>query len=170
VVDTADVGAGAYEAVGFCLKNMQGPTTLILEQYVMLRNLVTNLKLLLEVEGPVSTEDVTTRSAGVRRVTRGSYPATRVSIRNVVADLAQFALIRWRAPPDNGKRELENSIVVLFLYAIESISSIAAECDSSNGVTSDKLPPPFHGTSPRLHRESLTRWFCGRPTVSLLQK
>jgi hypothetical protein len=88
--------------------------------------LVTNLKLLLEVEGPMSTEDVTTRSADVQRVTRGSYSATSVRISNFVADLGQFALIRWRALPDNGKREL---------------SSIVAECDSSDGVTLDKLPP-----------------------------
>jgi hypothetical protein len=57
--------------VDFCLKNMQGLTTLIHEQYVTLRNLVTNLKLLLEVEGPMSTEDVTTRSADAQRVTLG---------------------------------------------------------------------------------------------------
>jgi hypothetical protein len=37
----------------------------------MLRNLVQNLKLQLEVEGPLSTEDVTTRSADVQRVTNG---------------------------------------------------------------------------------------------------
>jgi hypothetical protein len=88
--------------VDFCLKNMQGLTTLIREQYVMLRNLVTNLKLLLEVEGPMSTEDVTTRSADVQRVTRGSYLATRVSVRYFIA--GHFALVRWRALPDNGKR------------------------------------------------------------------
>jgi hypothetical protein len=37
----------------------------------MLRNLMQNLKLLLEVEGPLSTEDVNTRSADVQRVTNG---------------------------------------------------------------------------------------------------
>jgi hypothetical protein len=111
------------------------------EQYVMLRNLVTNLEFLLVAEWPMSTEDVTTRSADVQRVTRGSYSATRVIIRNFAADLGQFALVRWRALPDNGKRQLEDSINVLFLSAIENISSRAAEHDSSNGVTSDKLPP-----------------------------
>jgi hypothetical protein len=127
--------------VDLCLNNMQGLTTLKHEQYVMFRNLITNLKLLLEVEGLMSTEAVTTRPADVQRVTLGSYSATRVSIRNFVSDREQFALVRWTALPDNGERDLEESIGVLFLYAIESISSIAVERDSSNGVTSDKLPP-----------------------------
>jgi hypothetical protein len=99
------------------------------------------LKLLLEVEGPISTGDVTTQTADVQRVTRGRYSTTRVSIRKFVADLGQFALVRWRALPDNGNRELEEGIGMLFLSVIESISSIAAERDSSTGVTSDKLPP-----------------------------
>jgi hypothetical protein len=105
----------------------------------MFGNLITNLKLLLE--GLMPTEDVTTRPADVQRVTHGSYSATSVNIRNFVSDLEQFALVRWRALPDNGERDLEKSIGVLFLYAIGSISSIAAERDSSNGVMSDKLPP-----------------------------
>jgi hypothetical protein len=94
---------------------MEVLTTVISEQHVMLPDLVTNLKLLLEVEGLMSTEDVTTRSADVQRVTRGSYSATRVSIRNFVADLGHFGLIRWSALLDNGKRELEVGIGMLFL-------------------------------------------------------
>jgi hypothetical protein len=41
----------AFNLVAFCLKNMQVLTTLMPEQYVMLRNLVTNLKFLLVAEG-----------------------------------------------------------------------------------------------------------------------
>jgi hypothetical protein len=89
----------------------------------------------------MSTADVTTLSADIQRVTQGSYSATRVSIRNFVADLGHFALNRWRALPDNSERQLEDGIGLLFLSAIESISIIAAERDSSNVVTSDKLPP-----------------------------
>jgi hypothetical protein len=54
--------------VDICIKSMQGLTTVISEQYVMLRNLVINLKLLFEVDRPMSTGDVTTRSANVQRV------------------------------------------------------------------------------------------------------
>jgi hypothetical protein len=53
-----------------------------------------------------------------------------VSIKNFVADLGQFALIRWRTLPDNGKCELEDSIGVFFHSAFKSTSSIAAELDS----------------------------------------
>jgi hypothetical protein len=42
----------------------------------------------------MSTDDVTNRSADVQRVIRRSFSATRVSIRNFVADLGQFGLIR----------------------------------------------------------------------------
>jgi hypothetical protein len=127
--------------VDICFKSMQGLTTVISEQYLMLRNLVTNLQLLLQVERPLSAEDVRIISADVERVTRGSYSATRVSTRNFVADLGQLALIRWRALPENGKRELEDGLGFLFLSAIESIFNIVAERDSGNGVTSDKIPP-----------------------------
>jgi hypothetical protein len=60
----------------------------------MLRNLVPKLKFLLDVEGPLSTEDVPTRSVDVQCVTMGSYSATRVRIRNFVADRGQFSMIR----------------------------------------------------------------------------
>jgi hypothetical protein len=82
------------------------------------------IEIAVDVEGPLSTEDVTTRPADVQRVTLGSYSATSVSIRNFVSDLGQFALIRWSAFPDNGKRELEDSFGVLFLSAIASISKV----------------------------------------------
>jgi hypothetical protein len=42
----------------------------------MLQHLVTNLKLLLQVDGLLSSEDVTTGSADVQRVARGSYSGT----------------------------------------------------------------------------------------------
>jgi hypothetical protein len=141
VVDTVTVGAAFMKPVDVGFKSMQGLTTVISEQYMMLRHLVANLKILLEAEGSMSTDDITTLSADIQRVTRGCYSATRMSIRNFVADLGHFALIRWRALPDNGKRELEDGIGLLLLSAIESISSIAAERDSSYGVTSDKRPP-----------------------------
>jgi hypothetical protein len=127
--------------VEICFRSMQGLTTVISEYYMMFRSLVTNLKLLLEVEGPISADDKITLSADVQHVTLGSYSATRTSIRNFVADFGHFALNRWRALPDKGKRQLEVSIGLLLLSAIESISLIAAKRDSCNGVTSDKLPP-----------------------------
>jgi hypothetical protein len=126
--------------VDICFKSMQGLTTVLSEQYVMLRNLVRNLKLLLEAERPMPTEDVTNQFADVQCVTRRSYLATRVSIRNFFANLGHFALIRWRDLPNNDKRELEDGIGLLFLSAIERTSITAAERDSSDSVTSDKLP------------------------------
>jgi hypothetical protein len=90
---------------------MQGPTTVISEQYLMLWNLVTNLQLLLLVEGPLSAEDVRIVAADVERVKRGSYSATRVSIRNFVADLGQFALIRWRALREMESVSLRTALV-----------------------------------------------------------
>jgi hypothetical protein len=87
----------------------------------------------------------------------GSYSATRASIRNFVADLGQCSVIRRRAVPDNRKRDLELGIGLLFLSAIESISRMVAERDSSNGVTSDKLapvvPPDLALISPREFNE-----------------
>jgi hypothetical protein len=112
--------------VDMCFKSIQGLTTVVSEHYVMLRNFVTNLKLLLEVEGLLSTEDVTTLSADVQRVTTGPYSATRASIRNFVAGLVQFSVIRWRAVPDNSKPELKDGIGMLFLSAFEIISSMVA--------------------------------------------
>jgi hypothetical protein len=51
-------------------------------------------------------------------------------------------LIRWSAVSDNSNRELKDGgIGMLFLSAIESISSIVAERDSSNGIMSEKVPP-----------------------------
>jgi hypothetical protein len=127
--------------VDICFKAHAEPLTVIFGQFVMLPNLVTDLKLLLEFMGLMSTEEVTTRSTDVQCVTRGHYSATRVSIGNFVADLGHFALIRRRTIPDIGKRELEDGIGLLLLSAIESIANEAAERDSINGVTSDKLPP-----------------------------
>jgi hypothetical protein len=69
--------------VDICFKSMQ----VVFELYVIFLNLETNFKLLLEVEGPLFTVDVTTRSADVQRVTMGSYSVTRASIKNFVADL-----------------------------------------------------------------------------------
>jgi hypothetical protein len=129
------------KAVDICFKSMQGLTTVISEQYMMLRSLVTNFKLLLEVEGPISADDETTLSADFQLVTLGSYSATRVSIRNFVVDLGNFVLNRWRALQDKGKRQLEDGIGLLSLSAIECISLLAAERDSFNGVTADKFPP-----------------------------
>jgi hypothetical protein len=80
--------------MNICFKSMQGLTTVISEKYMMLRSLVTNLKLLLEVEGPISADDETTLSADIQRVTLGSYSATRVSIRNITTELGHFALNR----------------------------------------------------------------------------
>jgi hypothetical protein len=64
-----------------------------------------------------------------------------VSIRNFVVDLGNFVLNRWRALPDKGKRQLEDGIGLSSLSAIESISLMAAERDSFNGFTADKLTP-----------------------------
>jgi hypothetical protein len=124
-----------------CFKSIQGLTTVVSEQNVMLRDLVPNLILLLDVEGPLSTEDAPTRSVDVQRVTMGSYSATSVSIRNVVADLGQFSLIRWTAVPGNGKRELEDGIGLSFLSAIESISSIVASATQISALRRASFRP-----------------------------
>jgi hypothetical protein len=153
--------------VDICFKSMQGLTTVISEQYMMLRSLVTNLTLLLEVKEPISAEDETNLSAEIQRVTLGSYSATRVSIRNFVADLGHFALNRWRVLPDKGKRQLEDGIGLLFLSAIESISLIAAERDSCNGVTSDKLPPVIPRDLANIAPRDLTRWFFSSLSVPI---
>jgi hypothetical protein len=73
MVGTVAFGAGFIKPVDICFKSMQGLTTVVSEQFVMLQNLDTNLKLLLEVEGPFSIEYVTTRSADAQRVTMGSF-------------------------------------------------------------------------------------------------
>eukprot|EP00171_Calliarthron_tuberculosum_P023835 IDg23835t1 len=77
--------------VDICFRSMQGHTTIISEQYIMLENLVFNLKCLVEVDGPLPAEDVITLSADVQRVTRESYSVTRESIRNFIADLGHLS-------------------------------------------------------------------------------
>lgn len=54
-------------------------------------------------------------------------------------------MILGRDLPENTKRELENGVGLLLLSTIEKTSNIAAERNSSNGVTSDELPPVFLG-------------------------
>jgi hypothetical protein len=80
--------------VELCFKSMQGLATVLYKQYAMFRSLVTNLELLLDVDGPISAEDVTTLSADIQRITLRSYSATRVSIRNFAADCWHFELNR----------------------------------------------------------------------------
>jgi hypothetical protein len=121
---------------------MQGLATVVSKQYEMFRSLVTNFELLLDVDGPISAEDVTTLSADMQRITLRSYSATRVSIRNFAADFLAFRIESVEASP--GQRQSSargRPIGLLFLSAIESISIIAAERDSFCDITSDKLPP-----------------------------
>jgi hypothetical protein len=67
------------------------------------------------------------------------FPTSRESVRNFIADLGQFALLRFSSLDDDGKRAVEKYIGPMFILAIDGIAAISAEGGGGNEAAEHKL-------------------------------
>jgi hypothetical protein len=134
----------AYMApVDICFQSLQGFTTIISEQDDLLHSLVSSLRALLVMEGPLSPTSLSFKrtSGDDRNVLGAEFATTRSNVADVIADLGSLALsCHGKLEPEEAQA-VEVGIGTMFLASVEKISAIRAERNSSNGPSSQRLPP-----------------------------
>jgi hypothetical protein len=131
------------EPVDICFKILQGLTTITSEQDDLLHSLVSSLRALLVIKGLLSPTSLSFKRNSVddSNVLGAKFATTKSNVADFIADLGSFAL-RFQ-----GNWELEDAQSVqvgtckMFLATVEKISAISAERNSSNGPSSQPLPP-----------------------------
>jgi hypothetical protein len=131
------------EPVDICFKRLQGLTTIISENDNFLQSLALSLRALLVMEGSLPPTSLAARGAsGDERYVLGAELATTTSnVADFLADLGSFATSCHGTVEPEEARAVEFGIGKMFLGSVEKIPAIRAEHNSSNGPSSQKLPP-----------------------------
>jgi hypothetical protein len=131
------------EPVDICFKSLQGFTTIIFEHDNLLQSLASSLRALLVMEGPLPPTSLAARGASRDdRYDFGAELATTTSnVVDFIADLVSFAMSCHGTLEPEEARAVEFGRGKMFLGSVEKISAIRAERNSSNGPSSQKLPP-----------------------------
>jgi hypothetical protein len=129
--------------VDICFQSLQGLTTIISEQDDLLHSLVSSLWALLVMEGPLSPTSLSFKrtSGDDSNVLGAEFATTRSNVADFIADLGSLALsCHGKLEPEEAQA-VEVGIGTIFLASVEKISAIRAERNSSNGPSSQRLPP-----------------------------
>jgi hypothetical protein len=168
------------EPVDICFKSLQGLTTIISEQDDLLQSLVSSLRAMLVMEGPLlPTNLIAKRTSGDDNDLLGAELATtRSNVTDFIADLGSFAMNCHQNLQPEEARSIEVGIGKLFLASVEKISAIRAERNSSNDPSSQKLPRvlphELAEVAPRLFNgilfEQSQRLLCSGQSVDELER
>jgi hypothetical protein len=139
------VAVEAYkEPVDTCFTKLQGHTTIIGEQDGHLQNLVSALRAMLHLDGPLSASDVFAKrkeDISGRLILGKLFATSQTSVSNLIADLGTFATNTRKSLLDSEQQEVKNSIGYMFIESVENIPSIRAERNVDNSPNSNKSPP-----------------------------
>jgi hypothetical protein len=131
------------EPVDICFKSLQGLTTIVSGQDNFLQSLASSLRALHVMEGPPPPTSLAARwASGDERYVLGAELATTTSnVADFIADLGSFATSCHETLKPEEAGAVEFGIGKMFLGSVEKIPAIRAEHNSSNGPSSQKLPP-----------------------------
>jgi hypothetical protein len=133
--------------VDFCFKRMQGLTTVVSEQDVMLDKLAGDQRDILVMNGPIRNGALMEISKDDACVPSKEFSADRSSVRALFADLGHSALSRYTGLADDDKERLESAVGGLFLNARECITAIGADVPPITQYRRISYPLSFPGIS-----------------------